>query len=681
MDAVAMTDNGVMYGAVDFYLAAIEKGIKPIMGCEMYLVKDMTKRERGWDKLVLLAENKTGYQNLIHLVTLANLEGFYYKPRIDIKTLENHTEGLIAIAPGMRGPIGYRLKSNQSDDANAVAQKLKEMYKSRLYMGIHRLDFPMEDVINEDQVNLAKDLDIPIVALNDVYYLNADDAFLRPIVDCIQKGRKLNDLNFMQSEPQEMYFKTSEEMAALFKDLPDAIENTQKIADSCHFELETEQVRLPHFDCPDGLSPYQYLEKLVRIGINKYYKEVTEEVKKRVDFELNIIEKMDYSIYFLIIYDFLDYARKSNIPVGPGRGSAAGSIVAYALEITKVDPIKYKLLFERFLNPERISMPDIDLDFCIKRRGEIIDYIVQKYGQDHVSQIVTFGTMAARGVVRDVGRVLDVPLGDVDRIAKLIPSTPGSNMSISEAIEKIKELKTAYETSDQFKELLDYGKRLEGLARHCSTHAAGVVISRDPLSSVVPLIQNDGQAATRFEMTALEKIGLLKMDVLGLRNLTVIDDALRLIQKNHGVKIDLDTLSMEDAKTYDLLCSGETSGIFQLESRGMRQLIKDMKPKVFEDIIALLALYRPGPLGSGMVNEFVSNKSGKTKVKYDLPELEPILSETYGMIVYQEQVMQIASVVGGFSLGEADVLRRAMGKKKKAEMDRITIFLIYIQEN
>ncbi|NQY74266.1 MAG: DNA polymerase III subunit alpha [Candidatus Margulisbacteria bacterium] len=671
MDSVAVTDNGVMFGTIDFYLKAQEEGIKPIIGCELYVAKDMTKRERGWNKMVLLAQNKQGYRNLIRLVSLGHLDGFYYKPRVDMKALSQYTEGLIAISPGMMGPIGNCLKEHVPDEASSHLKTLKSFYGDRFYMGVHRLDLPMEAVVNEDQINMAADNGVPIVALNDVYFLNSDDAFLRPIVACIQQGRKLEDNLHFRSDPQEMYLKSSEDMATLFSDIPEALQNTLKISDSCQCKLETEQVKLPHFKCPKDQSPEDYLEYLVWEGISELYPEKTEEIKERVIFELSIINKMYYAIYFLIIDDFLTFAREGGIPIGPGRGSAAGSIVAYALGITKVDPIKYNLLFERFLNPERVSMPDIDLDFCIKRRSEVIDYIVQKYGADHVSQIVTFGSMAARGVVRDVGRVLDIPLSEVDRIAKLIPSSPGSYTSIPEAIETVPELKKMVENSEEIKELLDYGTRLEGLSRHCSTHAAGVVISRDALSEVVPLMKNEGQIVTQFEMTALEKIGLLKMDVLGLRNLTVIDHAVSLIQKNHGVMLDLDVLPLDDEKTYDMLCLGQTAGVFQLESRGMRQLIKDMKPRVFEDVIALLALYRPGPLGSGMVNEYLSNKSGKTTVKYDLPELEPILSETSGLILYQEQVMQIASVVGGFSLGEADVLRRAMGKKKKSEMDKM----------
>ncbi|MGE4169360.1 MAG: DNA polymerase III subunit alpha [Candidatus Margulisiibacteriota bacterium] len=670
MPAVAMTDNGSMFGCIQFYLEAQKKGIKPIIGCEMYITDDITQKERGLDRLILLCENYEGYQSLIQLVTTAHLEGFYYKPRIDLAHLAKRNTGLIAIAPGGRGPASYALRSMETDRAKAILQSYKAVFGDRFYLGIQKLDLPYEDIINDGTLALSKELDIPVVLTNDVYYLKQDQAYLRDILNCIQTGRKLDE-NTRLAESQEHYLKSSEAMAALFPHCPEAYENAIKIADRCNLKLETEQVKLPRFECPDGKAPEAYMAELVWEGLAKKYGTLTPELEKRANFELDIMTKMQYAPYFLIIYDFLNFCRQNDIPVGPGRGSAAGSIVAYALDITNVDPIEYNLLFERFLNPERVSMPDIDLDFCIRRRGEVIAYIVQKYGADHVSQIATFGTMAARGVIRDVGRALDVPLKDVDYIAKLIPSSPGQYTSIPEALEQVPELKKMQDQNPQVQRLLEVGAQLEGLSRHTSMHAAGVVISRDPLSTVVPLIRNEGQAVTQYSMTDLEKIGLLKMDILGLRNLTVMDDAVKLIKRNRGIEIDLNKLDLTDSATYDMLCSGETTGIFQLESSGMRRLIKDLKPRVFEDIIALLALYRPGPLGSGMVSDFISNKSGETQVKYDLPELEPILKDTYGLIVYQEQVMQIASVVAGFSLGEADVLRRAMGKKKKEEMDKM----------
>ncbi|MCP4051398.1 MAG: DNA polymerase III subunit alpha [bacterium] len=670
MPAVAITDNGVMYGVIDMYTQARSHGIKPIIGCELYLTADITKKTRALDRVILLCRNLTGYRNLTELVTISYLEGFYYKPRIDMANLARFSDGLIAVSPGGRGPVGYNLRTDNIDKARQIAREFKSIYGEGFYLGVQKLGMPVEDIINDSTVSLSKELNIPLVATNDVYYLEKDDSFLTDVLVCIRTGKKLEDSSRLRFESTDMYFKSSEEMAALFSDLPEAVDNTCRIAELCNLDIATEQVRLPHFNCPDNKSSTEYMEDLVWSGIKNKYGQITEEIKQRVDFELGIINKMHYSIYFLIIYDFLKYARDQGIPVGPGRGSAAGSIVAYALDITRIDPLKYKLFFERFLNPERVSMPDVDLDFCIRRRQEVINYIVKKYGEDHVSQIATFGTMAARGVIRDVGRVLDISLSDVDRIAKLIPSTPGSYMSIPEAVNNIPELKRMYAGSDIFKELLDIGTKLEGFSRHTSTHAAGIVISREPLTTIVPLMKNEGQVVTQYQMTDVEKIGLLKMDILGLRNLTVIKDALDLIKVNRSVDIDIDDLP-DDRKTYEMLSTGETTGIFQLESRGMRALIKDLQPAVFEDLIALLALYRPGPLGSGMVNDFISNKSGKTKVTYDLPELEPILEPTYGMIVYQEQVMQIASVIGSFTLGEADMLRRAMGKKKKTVMDKM----------
>ncbi len=671
MNAVAMTDNGSMHGVIEFFSAAKSKGIKPIVGCEIYLTPDMTVKERAWNRLVLLSKNYIGYQNLIRLVTAGHLDGFYYRPRVDLAALSRYSEGIIAISPGLNGPVGAELRSNRTETAQNVAGSLKEIYRDGFYLGLQKVDQPYEDLVNSESLQLSKDFGIPVVATNDVYYSTQQRARLRSILRCIQMGKKIEEETRLKFQSEELYLKSSEQMTALFKDCPEAIENTLAIADQCNLDLVMEQVKLPHFECPDNQTPEDYLKALVIEGIQKKYGKSTDELNARMEFELNTINKMNYAGYFLIIYDFLSFARSQGIPIGPGRGSAAGSIVAYALDITKVDPIRYHLLFERFLNPERISMPDVDLDFCIRRRSEVIDYIVKKYGEDRVSQIITFGTMASRGVIRDVGRVLDVPLHEVDLIAKLIPSSPGVYTSLPEALEQVAELAKLYKQSEEVRQLIDTGIELEGISRHTSTHAAGIVIAADPLTSVVPLIKNEGQIVTQFQMTDLEKIGLLKMDILGLRNLTVIDDALKLIRDRHGIQLDLDNLPIDDKKTYQLLCTGQTAGIFQLESRGMRTLIKDLKPQVFEDIIALLALYRPGPLGSGMVNEFISNKSGKTNVHYDLPELEPILKETYGLIVYQEQVMQIASVIAGFTLGQADMLRRAMGKKKKEEMDKM----------
>ncbi len=671
MPGVALTDNGCMYGAIDFYVRMKEEGLNPIMGVECFIVGNRLEKDRDFNRIILLAKSQLGYRNLIKLVSIGHLEGFYYRPRIDMECLREYHQDLVAIDPLSRGVVAEHIRANQLDTAKQKALEYQALFGDDFYLGLERIGSPLEDILNKTSVQIADDIGCGYVATNNVYYLAKEDAYLKGVLGCIQRGKRLEEDTRFNLQSKEMYFKSPDEMQELFEDLPKSIENTVLIAEKCKVEIDTDQVKLPHFECPDQLTDEQYLEKLVWEGMAIKYDEVTDEMKERVAFELKIINRMQYPRYFLIIFDFLDFCRESNIPFGPGRGSAAGSIVAYALNITNIDPIRYNLLFERFLNPERVSMPDVDLDFCIKRRGEVIDYIVQKYGDDKVSQIITFGTMAARGVVRDVGRVLGVPLDEVDYVAKLIPSAPGQYTSIPEALEEVPELVRAQKKSADIKHLLDVGSRLEGQTRHTSTHAAGVVISYDPLTDVVPLVKNDGQIVTQYPMNDLDKIGLLKMDILGLRNLTVMTDACALIKENTGELIDLEEIELDEPKTYELFCSGETIGVFQLESRGMRQLIKDLQPSVFEDIIALLALYRPGPLGSGMVSDFVSNKHGRTEVQYDMPELEPILKDTYGLIVYQEQVMQIASVVGGFSLGQADMLRRAMGKKKKDVMDKM----------
>jgi DNA polymerase-3 subunit alpha len=668
--AIALTDKGNLFGAIDFYFGAKSKGIHPIIGCEVFFAEDMSVKTKTMERLILLCQNQKGYENLCQVVTEGHVRGFYYNPRVDLDCLRLHSEGLICISPGYWGPVAQLLQSHFMDQAKGMASDLATVFKDRFYLGVQRTGELGTDQICDDVVTISKDLQLPIVALNDVYFLKNDEGWMQDLLQCIKTGREIDIDDQNNSKRSQHYLKTPQDMVALFSDLPESIENTVKIANECQLEIIADQVLLPHFECPNGLTPEAYLEQLVWEGMHQKYTDITTDIRQRVEFELEIINKMQYPIYFLIIYDFLHFCVEANIPVGPGRGSAAGSIVAYALNITKIDPIPYNLLFERFLNPERVSMPDIDIDFCIKRRGEVIEYISKKYGDDHVAQIITFGTMAARGVVRDVGRALGVPLDFVDRVAKLIPSAPGHNMSIKEAIEEVEELGQVYRADPMGTQLLDYGMKLEGFARHSSTHAAGLVISRDPLSTMVPLMNNDGQITTHYTMNNLEKLGLLKMDILGLRNLTVIRDACDLISK-HVPDFDIETIPMDDQATYDLFSTGESIGIFQCESPGMRRLIVDLKPKTFEDVVALLALYRPGPLGSGMVSDFISNKSGKTKVVYDLPQLEPILKDTYGMIVYQEQVMQIATAVGGFSLGQSDMLRRAMGKKKKDVMDQM----------
>ncbi len=668
MSAVALTDNGVMHGAIAFYMAAKAAGLTPIIGCELAFTDRIDQKVRARDRLIVLAMSNRGYQQLVQLVSAANIEGFYYTPRIDWGLLEQFNEDLIVITHGYQGPVANCIKQHQDAAAHALATRLKALMGDRLYLGIQRLGESQEESIIQETAELGKTLSIPLVVTNDVYYEKPSDARLRTIVNCIQQGKTLESNTRLSLRSEAHDFKSPDAMDHLFSDYPEALAETGAIASRIHISMETEQVLLPVFECPNGLSKEDYLAQLVWAGIQKKYKTVTQEIQDRVAHELQVIQRMGFSFYFLIIYDFLNYCYAQFIPVGPGRGSAAGSIVAYALDITQVDPLPYNLLFERFLNPDRISMPDIDLDFCIKRRHEVVDYLVKRYGEAHVAQIATFGTMAPRGVIRDVGRVLNIPLVDVDRLAKLIPSQPGHYVSIAEALEQVSDLRELCLEKPELANLLEQAKPLEGVPRHTSTHAAGVVISRDPLSETVPLMRNDDQVATQYPMGDLETIGLLKMDILGLRNLTVIQEAVDLIRAM-GISVDMASVSLNDSDTYALLASGHTTGIFQLESQGMRQLIVDLAPSTFEDVVALLALYRPGPLGSGMVSDFISNKKGDTETTYSVPELAPILSDTYGMILYQEQVMQIASVIGGFTLSQADMLRRAMGKKKKSVMD------------
>ncbi len=668
MPAVALTDKGNMFGAVDFYFEAKRQGIRPIIGCELHWTTDIAAKAKPTDRIILLCMNTVGYENLCHIVTDANIHGFYYVPRVDMSRLADRTEGLICILPGYGGPVQQLIQSYFMDDARHLADAFRGLFPDRLYLGVQRTNEPGMPQLANDVIEFGTTHAIPLVALNDVYFLESTDGWMHDMVTCIKTGREIDSDDQANASLSQHYLTSPQHMADLFADCPQALANTVAIAKQCDLTLAADHVLLPRFNCPEDQTPDTYLTELVWQGIHKKYSTLTDTIKERVAFELATINQMNYAIYFLIIYDFLDFCLKSDIPVGPGRGSAAGSIVAYALNITKIDPIEYNLLFERFLNPERVSMPDIDIDFCIKRRGEVIAYISQTYGSDHVAQIVTFGTMAARGVIRDVGRALGVPLSAVDRLAKMVPSSPGHMVSIAEALDTVPELAAVYNTDPQAKQLLDYGMKLEGLSRHASTHAAGIVISRDPLSKLVPLMTNDGQVTTQYTMTNLEKLGLLKMDILGLRNLTVIRDTGTYIHE-HTPDFDIDKIPLDDPDTYAVMATGV--GIFQCESPGMRRLIADLKPQCFEDVIAVLALYRPGPLGSGMVNDFISNKSGKTQVAYDLPQLEPILKDTYGMIVYQEQVMQIATTVGGFTLGESDMLRRAMGKKKKDEMAKM----------
>lgn len=692
MPAVAVTDHGNLYAIIKFYQAARREGIKPILGCELYVAPRTrhdkeTREDRSPYHLTLLAKNLEGYQNLIKLASLASLEGFYSRPRIDRELLEKYHKGLIVLSGCPAGEIGEAIAEGREADAKKTAGWYRELLGEDYYLEIQDLGLQINRQVNPGLIKLSKDLNIKLVATNDAHYLRREDATFQDILMCIQTGALLSDEKRMRLTTPEFYIKSAAEMLELFSDLPEAVKQSREIADQCEVELEMGTLHLPNFTVPKEQTPDSYLENLVWEGIRKKYGsevdgkvKVAPEINDRVKYELYTIEKMSYAPYFLIVQDFINFARSRGIQVGPGRGSAAGSIVSYALGITNIDPLRYGLLFERFLNLERVSMPDIDIDFCFERRQEVIDYVSQKYGKDHVAQIITFGTMAARGGIRDVGRVKNIPLAEVDRIAKMVPFGP--NITIAETLgleteqkfspegEPIaprinKELQALYRADDKVKDLLEAAMMVEGMPRHGSVHAAGVVISEKPLMEHLP-IQDLGeeQIVTQYDMTDLEAIGLLKMDFLGLRNLTMIAHAVA----NVGGDLNLSSLVLDDLKTYQLLCAAETVGVFQLESRGMRALLKDLQPVNFAEVIDLLALYRPGPLESGMVEDYVSRKHGRQEVKYDLPELMPILKDTHGVILYQEQVMQIASKIAGYSLGQADILRRAMGKKKTKEM-------------
>jgi DNA polymerase-3 subunit alpha len=668
MPAVAITDHGVMYGVVDFYKKAIEKGIKPIIGCEVYVApaSRFDKKQRtDLFHLILLAKDFEGYKNLIKLVSLSFLEGFYYKPRVDKDLLRQYSKGLVALSSCLAGEIPtYILQNNIERAKNAIKEYL-DIFGEDFYLELQNNGMEEQEYVNNYLIRLAKEFNVPLVATNDVHYLRKEDAEIHDILLCIQTGSKLNDKDRLRFKTNEFYFKSPDEMINLFKDVPEAIENTFKIAERCNVEIPLNNIILPVFEVPEGETLDSYFEKLCWEGAKKRFGEnIPQEIKERLSYEISVIKQMGFSGYFLIVQDFVNYAKSKGIPVGPGRGSAAGSLVSYVLGITNIEPTRWGLIFERFLNPERVTMPDIDIDFCFERREEVIEYVRNKYGREHVAQIITFGTMAARASVRDVGRVLDVPYNEVDRIAKLIPP----NTSIEEALSTSEELRNLVESNPQAKRIIEIAKRIEGNARHASIHAAGIVISKDPLMEYVPLqVMNGNDVVTQFPMTNLEELGLLKMDFLGLRTLTVIYDTVKKIKENYGIEIDINNISLTDEKVYELLQKGDTIGVFQLESRGMRNLLRDIKPEKFEDLIAVLALYRPGPLGR--LESYIKRKRGEEKVEYMHPALEPILSETYGVIIYQEQVMEIAHKLAGFTLGQADVLRRAMGKKKPEVME------------
>lgn len=677
MPAVAITDHGNMYGAVNFYKAAKAEGIKPIIGCEVYVTQGSRfdrktvngRRERN-KHLVLLAETNEGYQNLVKIVSKASTEGFYGKPRADHELLEKYSRGLIALSACIEGEIPAAIIADDMEKARELTRWYVDAFgKENFFLEVQDHGMPQELKAQQGLVELAKEFGLGLVATNDFHYLDQTDAEAHDIKLCIAMGRKKNDFDRIKFPNDQFYMKSGDEMANMFSHIPEAIDNTLLIAERCNVELDFTKHHLPKFDVPEGETAKTYLRKICEERIPYRYGESFKELEERLDYELGVIEKMGFEDYFLIVWDYVDYAHKHDILVGPGRGSAAGSVVAYLLGITGLDPLKYDLLFERFLNPERISMPDIDIDFCYEKRGKAIEYVTKKYGTDRVAQIITFGTEGARAVIRDVGRVLDIPLSEVNKIAKLIPNELG--ITLTEALKR-RELKDLYEGDMQVRELFDISLQLEGIARNSSTHAAGVVIAASPLDDYVPVQASDEIVGiTQYDKDNIENLGLLKMDFLGLRTLTVMDTALQLIKANRGIDIDLDHIPLDDKKACELLVQGDTAGVFQLESSGITQLVKDLKPQHFEDLIPLVALYRPGPLGSGMVEDFIARRHGKKEVTYLDPVLEPILKDTFGVILYQEQVMQIASAMGGFSLGEADLLRRAMGKKKEKEIIKL----------
>ena len=673
MDSAAITDHGVMYGVIDFYRAARAEGINPILGCEVYVApgsrfdREAGSGEDRYYHLVLLAENNQGYANLMKIVSKGFTEGFYYKPRVDLAVLKEYHEGIIALSACLAGEVARYLQRGMYEDAKAAALRYQDIFgKGNFFLELQDHGIPAQRLVNQELLRMHEETGIDLVATNDVHYTRAEDADPHDILLCLQTNKKLADEDRMRYEGGQYYVKSPEEMAELFPYALEALENTHKIAQRCHVEIEFGVTKLPRFDVPDGLTSWEYLNKLCFEGLEERYQPVTEELKARLNYELSTIKNMGYVDYFLIVWDFIKYARDHDIMVGPGRGSAAGSLVAYTLGITQLDPIRYDLLFERFLNPERVSMPDIDVDFCFERRQEVIEYVRRKYGDDCVVQIVTFGTLAARGVIRDVGRVLDMPYAQVDSIAKMIPQE--LNITIDKALTMNPELKKAYEEQDEIHYLIDMARRLEGLPRHTSMHAAGVVISQKDVSEYVPLSRaSDGSIVTQFTMTTLEELGLLKMDFLGLRTLTVIQNAVQLA-KSKNPELDMDQIDYNDKQVLSYIGTGKTDGIFQLESGGMKGFMKELKPNSLEDIIAGISLYRPGPMD--FIPQYIRGKNDTGSITYDCPQLEPILAPTYGCIVYQEQVMQIVRDLAGYTLGRSDLLRRAMSKKKGDVMQK-----------
>lgn len=691
MKSIAITDHGTMYGAVDFYKEAIDNGIKPIIGCEIYVaeksmhIKDLQNNNETYH-LVLLVKNQKGYENLMKIVSEASINGFYYKPRVDYEFIKDHCEGLIASSACLGGQVSKNLLRGNKEKAKETALKYKEIFKDDFYLELQYHGVPEQLKVNEMLVELSKECDIPLICTNDTHYIKKEDYKSHDVLLCIQTGKTVDEENRMRYPSDQFYLKSASEMEEIFSYIPEALDNTVKIADKCNFDYKFHESKLPKFPLPEGVEAFEYLKKTCYVGLMERYSVFSEitgeyselkiqelcdnndkakELCERLDYELGIIKQMGYVDYFLIVWDFIKFALDNDIPTGPGRGSAAGSIVAYTLGITKIDPIKYSLIFERFLNPERVSMPDIDSDFCYERRQEVIDYVVEKYGKECVSQIVTFGTMAARLCIRDVGRAMNYSYAEVDKIAKMIPSV--LNITIEKALDMNSELKAIYDEDIRVKELIDVAKDLEGLPRHTSTHAAGVVIASKPLVEYVPLQKNEGMVVTQFTMGTLEELGLLKMDFLGLRTLTVMMDAIKNIKENKGIDVDIDKIDFDDQNVYNMIGEGKTVGVFQLESAGMTSFMRELKPDCFEDIIAGISLYRPGPMAE--IPKYIEGKRNPSNVQYVTPQLEKILDVTYGVMVYQEQVMQIVRDLAGYSLGRSDLVRRAMSKKKHKVME------------
>ncbi|MDD4171494.1 MAG: DNA polymerase III subunit alpha [Syntrophomonas sp.] len=673
MPAVAITDHGVLYGIIDFYREAKKRGIKPIIGCEVYVAprsrldKELRMDERNYH-LTLLCKNETGYKNLIEMVSRAFIEGFYYKPRVDRELLEKYSDGLIALSGCVAGEIPQLITAGNMDGAVELARNYERIFgPGNFYLEVQDHGLEMEKQVCQALFAISDETGIPLVASNDAHYIHKEDASVHDVLLCIQTGKVVKDQERMRFSGSEFYLKSEAEMRELFPKRPDVADNSLKIAEDCNLDFSFGEFHLPYFAIPEGYSPETYLDKLAWEKFALKYPRADDAVIGRLTYELRIINEMGFAEYFLIVQDLVGWSKSNGVPVGPGRGSAAGSLVSYVLGITTIDPLKYDLLFERFLNPERVSMPDIDIDFCFEKRDQVIEYIIARYGSERVAQIITFGTMAARAAIRDVGRALDVPYGDVDRIAKMIPAELG--VTIDRSLEISADLSAAYQNDYDTRRIIDIARAIEGMPRHASIHAAGVVIGRENLSSLLPLQKTtDGHVITQFAKETVEDIGLLKMDILGLRTLTVLDRTVEIIKKTRGIRVDLEGLPLDDEKVYQLLQSANTIGVFQLESDGLRRILSEMKPNRFEDLIAVIALYRPGPLGSGMVEDFINRKQGRQKLEYIHPALENILKETYGVILYQEQVMRVASDLANFTMGEADMLRRAMGKKKASEL-------------